>query len=459
MSVLFGLLAALERRRLLIVTLFALLAIGAVAGAYLQRPSYEAHAKVLLDLGGRPISLSRAEVPMTVAVQTVEALTTLSEVFSSRDLVERLVDRVGPEAFESPPPANPIVRRALELVADIEAAARQALASAELVEPQSPREELVEAIEERLSIHPVRQSQVIEVSFAWRNPSVPPLVLRNLLEIYVDRVNLLNAQTAEQTVLTDQAENARLVLEEAQAHLRELRQSTEIVDPVQERQALTERIERLAPLLGYAEAGEADGVAIGGREGPGGEIAALRRQLNELRIERAGALAQYTADSPAVRAVDAQIAAAKDALARERTQIAAALAADRHRLEQVLDAESRFADAYRAVDLAAEAYSTYQKAANDRQVMRLADEELRIKTIDVPAALAPASGASRLVVLIAGIAAAAILACLVGLFVDRLRTETGEDADGEEPGRAPHAARLVRDLDDTPALRASVAKR
>lgn len=460
MSVTLGLFAALRRRRRLILTLFVLLSLGAVAGAYLKRPSYEAHAKVLLNLGGRPISLSRAEVPMPgFVVQTVEALTTLSEVFSSRDLVERLVDELGPEAFESPPPANPVVRRASELFVQIRTAVKVALAEAQLIEPLPPRDALVAEVEEQLSIFPVRQSQVIEVSFGWRNPSVPPLVLRHLLDIYVERVNALNAQTAEQSVLTDQAERAGQALAEAQTQLRALRQGTEIVDPVEERQALTQRIERLAPLLGGAQGGEANGVAIGGRDGPGAEIAALRRQLNELRIERAGALAQYTSDSPAVRAVDAQIAAAEKALAGERTQIEAALAADRARLERVLNAEPRFADAYREVDLAAEAYRTYLQAANDRRVMRLADEELRIKIIDLPAALAPASGASRLVILIAGIVAAAVLASLSGLLVDRLRAEASEDDRQDEGSSAPHAARLLRDVDETPALRTSVAKR
>lgn len=459
MSLTFGLLAALHRRRFLILTLFALLAAGAVAGAYLKRPSYEAHAKVLLNLGGRPISLSRAEVPTVgMPVQTVEALTTLSEIFASRDLIEQLVDQLGPAAFESAPPANPIVRSVVELVAEIDALVTDVLVELELLAPVQPREALVAALEERLSIYPVRQSQVIEVSFSWWNPSVPPLVLSSLLDIYLDRVNALNAQSAEQTVLNDQAEQARIALERAQAGLRQLRQATGIVDPAQERQTLTERIERLAPLLG-ADGGDGAGVVVGGSDGPGAEIAALRRQLNELQIERAGALAEYTPDSPAVRVVDAQIAAAEKALARERTKIGTALAADRTRLENVLTAEARFADAYRDVELAAEAYRTYQQAANDRQVMRLADEELRIRIIDRPAAQAPASGPSRLVVLIAGLVAAAGLACLIGLLVDRIRARAPEEVDEEQHSQAPHTARLVRDVDDAPALRPSALHR
>lgn len=459
MSVIFDLLAALRRRRLLILALFSLLTLGVVAGAYLKKPSYESQAKLLLNLGGRPISLSRAELSAPVAVQTVEALTTLSEILSSRDLIERLLDEVGPKVFEGTPPANPIVRRLIGLIADVKASVTDALVRAQLIEPPSAREALVADLEERLSIHPVRQSQVIEISFNWPDPSVPPLVLEHLLDIYVERVNALNAQAAEQTVLTDQAERARRTLDEAQSQLRALRQSTQIVDPAQERQTLAERIDRIAPLLGDADDGRTEGVALGGSDGPGAEIAALRRQLNELRIERAGALAQYTPDSPAIRAIDAQIAAAEKALAGERAQIEALLAADRARLDRVLNEEARFSDAYQDVERAAEAYRTYQQAANDRQVMRLADEDLRIKIIDLPAALAPHSGASRLAVLIAGLFAAAILACLAGLFVDRLRTEADGDEDGEEPSRARHAATLVRDGDAAPAIRASAAKR
>ena len=459
MRVTFGLLAAMYRRRFLILTLFALLAVGAAAGAYLKRPSYEAEAKIFLNLGGRPISLSRAEVQAPGAhVQTVEVLTTLSEIFASRALIERLVDEVGPDAFESAPPANPVVRGVIELISRMDALVTESLVELDLLAPLSPREALVSALEERLSIYPVRQSQVIEISFRWPDPSVPPLVLRHLLGIYLDRVNALNAQSAEQTVLSDQAEQARVALDEAQARLRRLRQDTGIVDPAQERQILTERIDRLAPLLGQAE-GEGTGVVVGGSDGPGAELASLRRQLNELRIERAGVLAQYTADSPTVRAVDAQIAAAEDALARERGRIETALSADRARLERVLTAEARFADAYRDLELAGEAYRTYQQAANDRRVMRLADEELRVRIIDLPAELAPASGASRLAVLLAGLTASAILACLIGLLADRLQSEARQGEDEEQPSPGPHPARLVRDADDAPPLRTSAVKR
>jgi uncharacterized protein involved in exopolysaccharide biosynthesis len=459
MSVTVGLLAALRRRRFLILTLFALLAVGAVAGAYLKRPSYAVQAKLLLNLGGRPISLSRAEVQAPgVAVQTVEALTTLSEIFLSRDLIEQLVDQLGPEAFESAPPANPLVRSVLDLTAAIEDWVTDTLIVMELVPPVSPRDALVSSIEERLSIYPVRQSQVMEVSFSWWNSSVPPLVLGHLLDIYLDRVNALNAQSAEQTVLNQQAEQARLALDGAQSRVRALRQGTGITDPAQERQALIERIDRLGPLMGNAESGES-GVVIGGSDGPGAEIVALRRQLNQLRIERAGALAQFTADSPTVRAIDAQIAAAEAALARERGRIETALAVDKSRLEDVLNAEPRFADAYRDVELSAEAYRTYQQAANDRRVMRLADEELRIRVIDLPAAVAPPSGASRLAVLIAGLVAAAALACLVGLLVDRLRAGASEEEDEEHSAPAPHAARLVREADAAAMLRTSAVKR
>lgn len=465
MGAILDLFRTLKRRRLLIFSLFVLLAIGVVAGVYVKRPTYEARAKLLLNLGERPISLSRAELPSSgMMVQTVEAVTTLSEIFSSRDLVERLVDELGPDVFESPPPGNPLLRRTLELVNGARDQVRDLLVRAQLVEPQSPRAALVSELENRLSIYPVRQSQVIEVSFGWSKPSVPPLVLRRLLDIYVDRVNALNAQGAEKTVLSEQAEEARAALDLAQARLRALRQDTGIIDPDKEREALTDRIEKLAPLLGHSPQGDADGVAVGGGDGPGAEIAALRRRLNDLRIERAGALAQYTQDSQMVRALDARITAAEQALAAERAQIEAALAGDRKRLEDVLDAEPSFAEAQRDLDLAAQAYQTYSQAANDRNVMRLADEELRLRIIDVPAAQAPASGPSRIVLLIAGLVVAAIAACVIGLFIDRLRAEArraeqGDDhvADAEEPRH--QTARFLRDVDEAPAFRTSIANR
>ncbi len=464
MSVTFELFRALSRRRRLILGLFVLLGFGVVAGAYLKPPSYQSHAKLLLNLGERPISVSGAEMPPSgAAVQTVEAVTTLSEIFASRDLLEQLVDEMGVEAFQGQPTSNPVLRRGLELVEGLKDTAHRFLVGAQLVEPQSPRTALVSELEKRLSIYPVRQSQVIEVAFSWRNPSVPPVVLRHLLDIYVERVNALNAQTAEQTVLSEEAERARAALDQAQSRLRELRRSTDIVDPAKEREALTDRIEKLAPLLGNSQQDDGAGVAVGGNNGPGAEISALRRQLNELRIERAGAVAKFTPDSPNVRALDAQIEAAEQALGEERAKIEAALDADRKRLEHVLDAEKQFSDAFRNVDLATLAYQTYTQAASDRNVMRLADEEFRLRIIDVPADQAPASGPSRLMILLAGLIAAAMVACLVALLIDRLSIGAepmpdSHEPDREEPSQAAQAARLWRE-EDGPALRTSVIKR
>lgn len=418
MEILGELLRGLRRRSGLVAGLFLLLAAGAVAGAYLMDRSYEARAKLMIGYDARPVSVSRAELPSEApGLLTVEAVTTLSELLSTSDVVEQLVDELGPEAFAGPPPSNPLVRAVAGLAEGISAGVRRALLAAGLVEEVPPRVALVQEVAGSLSVFPVRQSQVIEIAFAWHLPEVPPLVMRRLLEIYAERVAAFNAQAAQEGILSAEAAQAGERLRQAQAGLARLRAETGIVDPAARRAFLTERIQSLEPIL----AGDGAGPGVATAEaGVAGEVAELQRSLGALRIERAGALVELTEDSPSVRAIDARIAATEAELAAALGRVEAALARDRAELQHVLDQESAFAAALSEIAFATEAFRTYSQAADDRRVMRLGEEELRIRVIDQPPAVAAPAGPSRLVVVAAGLVFAFLAACLGALFVERI---------------------------------------
>ncbi len=412
-----------ERWRLA-VAIFTLLALGVVAGIFAKSQYYESSAKILVNFDNRQISLSRADAPTYApSLLAADAMTTVSEVLDSREMVERLVDRMGPEAFVNPPSANPYVRMINQTISRTKDAVMQALTRASLVEKTSARDALIARIQKGLSVFPVRQSLVIEISFEWANPTVPPAVMKELVKLYTERVDELNAQTVEEALLATQAEQAAQKLASVQAQLNALRASTGIVDPAQSRQFLTDRIQKLGLLL-TADAADGGSGASDGAAGDGalgGEISDLRRQLADLRIERAGALADVTPDSPKIVAIDARITAAQSEIATLRQTIAGSVAGYRTALSKVLDAEPKFNALMREMELSNEAYHTYSQAAADRRMGRMQESALNIREIDAPGDRGFLTGPSRLTLLLVGLAFSALAACFAVLLLDRLR--------------------------------------
>ena len=416
---LLDLFSALRRRLLLVLLSFMLLAAGAVAGAYTLDQTYEVRAKLLVGFDARPVSVSRAELPSEgPGLLTVEAVTTLTEILNAEDAVEEVVDALGPDTFKGEPPSNPLVRAVAETIQSASGTVKDWLASAGLIAPVDPRQALIDEVAANISVFPVRQSQVVEIAFSWTVPDVPPLVMARLLDIYEDRINAFNAQAAEEGILADEAAGARERLGAAQKRLASLQDETGLIDPSLKREVLMARIEALEPVL---RAGE-DGLgATVSESGIVKDLSDLSRRLADLRIERAGALVEFTSDNPRIRALDAMIAQAEKQVAVDRRRAQDALEADRSDLEHALATENAFANAREEVALAAEAFRTYSQAANDRRVMRVGQEEVRMRVIEHPSAVAHPSGPSRLTSLLLGLAVSLILACGLGLLVDRLR--------------------------------------
>ena len=410
--------ATLQREIRLTLMIFFLVAVAAVAVAYVKDPAFQSSAKMLLNFDARPVSASGREMPPgTPVILAVEVLTTLTEVMKSEGLIERLMDRLGEDTFREPPSANLFLRAAGSAMDGVKTGVRQVLVSLSLIEPLSPRQKLVEDIEESLSIFAVRQSQVVELTFEWENPSVPPLVLREFLAIFQERVAELNAQAVEETLLTRQADLSAKAIDTAQQQLNDLRTQTGIINALESRQYLASSVQSLELML----ASDAEtGWVMESKDGAGAEMTALRKLISDFKIERAGLLSAFTPDSPEMISVTARLEAAEVELVSLRESLKTALAQHQKALDLVLSFEQDFSNAQRDLELASESFRTYSLAAADRRVMRLGDEELRLKVIDYPAETAKFSGTSRLMSLLAGLVAAAMIAAFSVLLRERL---------------------------------------
>lgn len=412
------LLKTLRREMKLALLIFYIVAAVAVASAYIKDPVYRSSAKMLLNFDSRPISTSGGETPpSTPVIQASEVLTTLTEVMKSEGLIERLIDRVGEDTFAEPPSSNLVLRLVGSAISGVKSGVSGLLASLALIDPVSPRQKLVEDIAQSLSVFAVRQSQVVELAFEWDDAEIPPLVLREFLNIFQERVAEMNAQAVEETLLGRQADLSAQAIDAAQKKLQDLRTRTGIVDPQETRQYLARSIQNLQFLL--ASDAETGWVTVA-KDGLGSEMAALRKQISDFKIEQAGLLSSFTTDSPELMSVSARLDAAEAELTLLRKSIEAALAQHKAALNLLMSVEQDFARAQRELDLASESFRTYSLAAADRRVMRLGDEELRLKVIDYPAQIGKFSGTSRLMSVFAGLIAAALIAAFTVLARDRL---------------------------------------
>lgn len=439
--------AIADRPRLFLAT-FAILLIGAIAGAYVKRPVFESSAKLIVNLDGRGISLSRAEVQYGGAMlQAVEVVTSQVEILRSRKLLEAAVDALGSETFAEPPPSNPLVRMALAAVNSLGQAIDAVLTQLMLSDRVSPRDQLIERVDKELRVYQVRQAQIIQVSFAWRNPQVPPLFLERFLALYLSSVADLNGQSEGMELMEGQVRRASDDLDKAERERRELDTTYRVVDFKREKQALSERIDQLTTVLEGGPPVDPAGAAPDASTqagvpttaaGPiaGSQITALRSQIAALQMDRAKAGVGFTADSRQLRELDGQITAAQTALAASDREVRDMLAAHRARMGVLQSAEASYDRVARNSEIASEAFQTYRKVAQDRRLQQAQETKLKIQIVDPPAPPIRPLGWSRLLLVEAGAVFALVMAAAVaGLAVMRADDRPVPETDASPVGK------------------------
>lgn len=413
-----------EQRRVFLI-FFLVLFVGGLGAVYLKRPTFESSAKLMVNMEGLGVSLSQAEIPSAgPQVQAVEAVTSQIELLTSRDLVVALVDRLGIETFRSPLPENPIVRAAVQTLEAVSRGISKGLATVGLIQPISERDALIEQIGNAIRVFPVRQSQVVLVSLRWRNPTVPPLALRTLLDLFNEKSKKLDGIRSEYVLFTDQVTQAAKALEDAEAEARSFDQAHDIADLGREKQMLIDRIDRLTAmrLEAPAETQRASPTSVQvDIAGAGEQLTQLRSRLYTLNEERAKALASFTPEHRVVQELDRQITETRNALVEENTAVSAALAESRARLRVLLDAEQANNRIQRNIEIATQAYQTYRKVASDRQNMLAHETVVHVQTIDAPSQPIRPLGPSRLVWAFAALIVSALLAAVATLAFNLLR--------------------------------------
>lgn len=435
----------MRRRLKLFLILFIVILAGGVAGVYLKRATFESTAKMLVNLEGLGVSLSQVDLPQVgPQVQAIEAITTQVELLTSRQLIEETVDKLGVEVFRGPPPGNVVVRIIVGAINGISDGVSAVLARLGLIQIVGERDAIVEALSSSLRVYPVRQSQIIAVSLRWRYPTVPPLALQTLLDLYFTKTKAIDTKHSEFGLFTEQVTVAASALSAAEEEMRAFRLRYDVADLLREKQMLIDRIDRLTAMgetvavdAGGSTQGKGTVIAVdGANRDVGGvvdQLMDLHSRLTGLRVERARAATTYTAEHRVVRELDNQIAATEATLVRENTRIASLVTTARARLRELQDAEQEFNRISRQFDMATQAYQTYSKVARDRALALAHETTVHIQVIDPPDTPLRATGPSRLVWMFLALFVSLGLATLATLAVDALQRFRGSGPASKRP--------------------------
>lgn len=231
----------------------ALLAFAAVLGAtvaitFLTPKVYRSQSELFVRLGRENVALDPVatlghEAALAVPASREDEINSLVEVLQNRTLLERVVDSVGPAVILGREPGGPSPGGLAGFKARISS----------IVNPGvDDRERALLAVEQDLSVEPVKKSNILHVSYEAESPDVARRVVSILVDGFLEQHIQLNRTHGGGQFLAQEADDCRKRLVDAERELCALQQQTGLAAPDVQRQLLVARINELEDQLGRA---------------------------------------------------------------------------------------------------------------------------------------------------------------------------------------------------------------
>jgi polysaccharide biosynthesis protein PslE len=349
--------------------LFVTIMGAAVAVTALSSRTYRSEAKLFVRLGREnatvdPTATLGRDPIVAVPVTRDNEINSVVEILGSRVLLDKVVDAIGPDAILGYSAATPS-GATLASSSDW----RGWLERMNLATPLGDRDRAIAWLAKRLSVRPVRKSEVVVVSCDAPSPELAQRVVSRLVEYYLDEHGRWNRTTGAHDFFAQQTSAARNRLAQAEEQLREVKNRTGIIAPESQRQLLSARISRLeeessqnATAVAAAEARIARHREILSSE-PATAVASqtegypdqgtdlMREQLYVLQMQEQAATVKYTEEHPLRQQIHDQAVASQAILGQEgRSRIQTMIAPNKRReqAELALAAEGPSLAALRA---------------------------------------------------------------------------------------------------------------
>jgi len=269
-----------HKRKMMCFTAVTMLA--AMTYAFIFPKAYRSEAKLFVRLGRENVGLDATTTfgqatSVAVPAQRDEEINSEVEVLKSRQLLEKVVDTIGPLAILSPAQGS-----ASKEVKSPATAQQSDSADADspgwleelgLATPQTPRERAIGLLEKRVGAEAVKKTNIILVSFDGPSAQLSQQVVTKLIEFYLDLHGRMSRAAHAHEFLGQQASTLKGQLNTLENEIRVLKNSTGLASPIEQRQILVARNGRLEDELKTTSTTIAATSA---------ETSALRKQLSQL---------------------------------------------------------------------------------------------------------------------------------------------------------------------------------
>ena len=308
--------------------------------------AYLSESKLFVRLGRENAMLDSAatlgeEPVVAVPISREAEINSVAAMVASRAIVEQAVDMVGPELIlEGPPPAPDANsgHRFRKTLSKILNSLKGLVSSSDV----PPRERAIDQLTKDLGVEPVRNTNVVLVSYEASQPELAQQVVASVVDAYLDKHVRLNRTSGAYEFFAEHTKRLRGELEGLEEQLRDLKTSTGLASAGQRREQIVTRIGRLEDDLLGVEAARSETEAkvnalrtklaalpkeqiVETNTGVGNNGTDLiRERFFALQVQEKEAAAIYTEDHPQLQAIREQLAEAERILAQQeptRTEV------------------------------------------------------------------------------------------------------------------------------------------
>jgi len=349
---------------------------------------YRSEGKLFVRLGRENVGLdptaTLGQAPVVAVPQSREdEINSVVEILKSRNLLEKVVDDLGPGMIlsgklrESPPDA-----------ADAGGKASDWRQFVPFVSQLSPREQAIVNLRRHIGVESIKKTNVVMISHEGPDPALSQKIVARFIEFYLDEHGRLNRTAGAHEFLAEQTTRLRASLASAERRLRDLKNETGIAAAAEQQRIVVARIGQLKDELMRTEAAlqasiaEARGLreslgglaklnVIGRTTGlPNQPADEVRQQVYQLQLREQELLSKYTEEHFEVQQVQRQLAAARAVLGSRQKPVGTQTAS----AGQALDENSRDATLIASEPALA---SLHAKATKLRTQLAQLEEELK----------------------------------------------------------------------------------
>jgi uncharacterized protein involved in exopolysaccharide biosynthesis len=355
------------RRKRLIATIFFGILLGATLCALFLSREYKSTMEILVKRQRLDPVVSTQATTMSDAVRgeiTEEEMNTEVQLITSRDLLEEVVVTCG---LVKPPG---LLARILKKT-----------------QPDLRLAKGIDDLESRLTVEPVKKSDIIEVTYRQSSPAVARQVLAKLAELYMNKHATLHSEPGTADFFGKQADLYKDAIAKTQERLQQFGQQQGTVAAHTERDIAVQRANEFEASLRQTNSAIEEArhritmleqqiastphrMVTSDRNEDSQLLTELRQQLTTLQLQRSDLLAKYEPSYRPVKDLDVRISQLQQAIADEEKAPLRQVTTDANPTSTLLDEELARA----RVDLSsltARAASLQQSVANYRNAAQI----------------------------------------------------------------------------------------